>query len=237
VLATTDDPVDDLSAHRELASLPGWTARVAPTFRPDRYLEAGRPGWAEAVRRLGTAADTDTGDYRGFVAALEQRRRYFIEHGAFSADHGHQDAHTEPMALPDAERVFRLALTGEATAAETVAFRRHMVLEMARMSCDDGLVMTLHPGAHRDHHTASARAFGPDTGSDIPQTTEYTRALRPLLERYGHTPTCTWCCSPSTSRCGRASSRRWQASTRRSTSALPGGSSMLPTRSSGSGRR
>jgi glucuronate isomerase len=122
------------------------------------------------------------------VAALEQRRRYFIEHGAFSADHGHQDAHTEPMALPDAERVFRLALTGEATAAETVAFRRHMVLEMARMSCDDGLVMTLHPGAHRDHHTASARAFGPDTGSDIPQTTEYTRALRPLLERYGTHP-------------------------------------------------
>lgn len=188
VLATTDDPADDLSAHRELASLPGWGARVAPTFRPDRYLEAGRPDWPEAVGRLGAAADVDTGDYHGFVQALEQRRRYFIENGAFSADHGHQDAHTEPMPVKDAERVFRLACRSEATDSETVAFRRHMVLEMARMSCDDGLVMTVHPGAHRDHHSASARAYGPDTGSDIPQTTEYTRALRPLLERYGTHP-------------------------------------------------
>ena len=188
VLATTDDPADDLSAHRELASVPGWNARIAPTFRPDRYLEPGRPGWPAAVDRLGAAAEVDTGDYHGFVRALEQRRRYFIEHGAFSADHGHQYAHAEPMAVTDAERVFRLARMGEATEAEAVAFRRHMVLEMARMSCDDGLVMTVHPGAHRDHHTASALAYGPDTGSDIPQATEYTGALRPLLERYGTHP-------------------------------------------------
>jgi glucuronate isomerase len=140
------------------------------------------------VDRLGEAAGVETGDYRGFVAALEARRRYFVEHGALSADHGHQDAGTEPMTDADAERVFRLASRGEATDAEVLAFRRHMVLEMARMSCDDGLVMTLHPGAHRNHHPASHEAFGPDTGSDIPQATEYTTSLRPLLERYGTHP-------------------------------------------------
>ncbi|HET6165505.1 MAG TPA: glucuronate isomerase [Marmoricola sp.] len=188
VLATTDDPVDDLAAHRALTADESWTARVTPTFRPDRYLEAGRPGWREAVDRLGEVAGVDTGDYHGFVAALEARRRYFVEHGALSADHGHQDAGTEPMAEADAERVYRLALRGEATYDEVLAFRRHMVLEMARMSCDDGLVMTLHPGAHRNHHPASHKAFGPDTGSDIPQATEYTTSLRPLLERYGTHP-------------------------------------------------
>jgi len=188
VLATTDDPADDLSAHQALAADPTWTARVAPTFRPDRYLEAGQPGWREAVDRLGEAAGIETGDYRGYVAALEQRRRYFVENGAFSADHGHLDAGTEPLSDAEAERVFGLASRGEATPAEALAFRRHMVLEMARMSCDDGLVMTLHPGAHRNHHPASHAAYGPDTGSDIPQTTEYTNALRPLLERYGTHP-------------------------------------------------
>jgi glucuronate isomerase len=188
VLATTDDPADDLADHEALASDPGFDARVTPTFRPDRYLEVAKPGWREAVDRLGEVAGVETGDYRGYVRALEERRRYFREHGAFSADHGHQDAVTEPMTDAEAERVFRLASTGEATEAETTAFRRHMVMEMARMSCDDGLVMTLHPGAHRNHHTPSAQAYGPDTGSDIPQTTEYTTALRPLLERYGTHP-------------------------------------------------
>ena len=63
-----------------------------------------------------------------------------------------------------------------------------MLLEMARMSCDDGLVMTLHPGVRRDHHRPTAARFGPDTGSDIPMRVEFTDALRPLLERYGTHP-------------------------------------------------
>jgi glucuronate isomerase len=188
VLATTDDPADDLSAHRDLAAAPGWAGKVRPTFRPDRYLEAGRPGWRADVDRLGAAAGVETGDYAGFVRALEERRRHFVEHGAFSADHGHADAGTEALTDAEAARIFRLASAGAASAAETTAFRRHLVLEMARMSCDDGLVMTLHPGSFRDHHPASARAYGPDLGADIPQATEYTRALRPLLERYGTHP-------------------------------------------------
>ena len=52
--------------------------------------------------------------------------------------------------------------------AEATAFRRHMLFEMARMSCDDGLVMSLHCGVRRDHHSATAARFGPDVGADIP---------------------------------------------------------------------
>jgi glucuronate isomerase len=66
--------------------------------------------------------------------------------------------------------------------------RRHLLLEMARMSCDDGLVMTLHPGVRRGHHGPTTAAFGPDTGNDIPIRAEFTDALRPLLERYGTHP-------------------------------------------------
>ena len=187
-LATTDDPADDLAAHAALAADPTWNARVAPTFRPDRYLEPARPDWRATVQRLGEVAGVEVGDYAGYIGALEARRRYFIEHGAVSTDHGHADAVAIPLDPADAARIYRSALAGEATEAEAIAFRHHMVVEMARMSCDDGLVMTLHPGAHRNHHTESHRTYGPDTGSDIPQRTEYTRALRPLLERYGTHP-------------------------------------------------
>ena len=56
------------------------------------------------------------------------------------------------------------------------------------MSCDDGLVMTIHPGVRRNHHGATSERFGSDTGHDIPVRTEFTDALRPLLERFGTHP-------------------------------------------------
>ena len=188
VLATTDDPADDLEAHARLGADPEVMTRVAPTFRPDRYLEPARPGWADAVKRLGTVADTDVGDYAGYVTALEQRRRFFIAHGAVSADHSHADAVAAPLERAEAERIYRAALAGQVSEAEATAFRRHMVLEMAGMSCDDGLVMTLHPGVRRNHHPDTFARYGPDTGHDIPIATEFTDALRPLLSRYGTHP-------------------------------------------------
>ena len=188
VLATTDDPADDLEVHARLNADPDLPTRVTPTFRPDRYLEPAQSGWADAVKRLGAAAETDTGDYAGYVAALEERRRYFVAHGAVSADHSHADAVAAPLERAEAERVYRAALAGQVTEAEATAFRRHMILEMARMSCADGLVMTLHPGIRRNHHPDTLARFGADAGADIPRAVEFTEALRPLLGRYGTHP-------------------------------------------------
>ena len=188
VLATTDDPCDDLAAHTALAADSGWKGRVVPTFRPDAYLEPAQRGWAERVQRLGETAGVDTGTYAGYVRALEERRRYFVDHGATSADHSHLDVRTDPLDPAEASRIFTAALAGQAGSNEMVAFRRHMLGEMARMSCDDGLVMTVHPGVCRGHHGPTTDRFGADTGNDIPVHVEFTQALRPLLQRYGTHP-------------------------------------------------
>ena len=188
VLATTDDPASDLSAHAALRADPSWHGRVIPTFRPDRYLEPAEVGWRGALTRLEQASGVDAGDYAGYLAALGQRRRYFIDQGAVSADHSHADARTDPLEPAEAARIYRAALAGDATAGECVAFRRNMLLEMARMSCEDGLVMTLHPGVRRHHHLPTYERFGADTGSDIPMRVEFTDALRPLLNRFGTHP-------------------------------------------------
>ncbi|MEE6271951.1 glucuronate isomerase [Georgenia wangjunii] len=188
VLATTDDPLDDLAAHRALAADPTFTGRVVPTFRPDRFLELGRADWPELARRLGEVAGIDTGDYSGYVAALEARRRYFVEHGAVSSDHSHADVGTEPLAPQEAAHIYAAALRGEATTEETVAFRRHMMSETARMATQDGLVMTLHPGVRRNHDPQNLVNYGADAGSDIPIAVEFTQALQPLLGRYGNHP-------------------------------------------------
>jgi glucuronate isomerase len=185
VLATTDDPCSELAAHSALAADPTLPGRVIPSFRPDRYLEASEPGWSAAVVALAAAAGIDTGDYAGYLSALRERRRYFIARGTVSADHSHPDVRTDPLEPAVAARIYRAALAGEATFGEATAFRRHMLLEMARMSCEDGLVMTLHPGVRRGHHRPTFETLGPDTGHDIPIRIELTDALRPLLERFG----------------------------------------------------
>ena len=185
VLATTDDPCDDLAQHAALAADPSFDGRVVPTFRPDRYLEPARPDFAQLMGRLAEASGEDTGDFPGYQRALAQRRRHFKEHGAVSADHSHPDVVTVELSPSEAARIFTAALRGEATAEESTALRRHMLVEMAQMSIDDGLVMTLHPGVHRNHHAPTLEAFGPDTGHDIPVAVEFTRALQPLLGRFG----------------------------------------------------
>ena len=156
-----------------------------PTFRPDRLLEAGQSGWRRGVRRARRGVRHRHRRLRRVHRGPEQRRRFFIAHGATAADHGHADARTDPLDPADASRIYRAALADGATAAEAVAFRRHMVLEMARMSCEDGLVTTIHPGVVRGHHGPTAARFGPDTGHDVPVSIEPTNALRPLLERFG----------------------------------------------------
>jgi glucuronate isomerase len=185
VLATTDDPCDDLRYHRAIAEDPAFDGRVVPTFRPDRYLE---PAGADFPRLMGTLADAsgeDTGDFAGYLRALAQRRAYFKDHGAVSADHSHTDVVTLELDRAEASRIYAAALTGSATPSEALALRRHLLVEMARMSVEDGLVMTLHPGVYRNHHGPTAAAFGADSGNDIPVATEFTRGLQPLLERFG----------------------------------------------------
>jgi glucuronate isomerase len=95
---------------------------------------------------------------------------------------------TESLSTSEAEAVFMRARRGDADAADAAAFTAHMLMEMARMSVEDGLVMQLHPGSFRSHNVSVAARFGRDTGGDIPVATEYTRNMRPLLNRFGNEP-------------------------------------------------
>ncbi len=76
--------------------------------------------------------------------------------------------------------------SGQATAEQAELFRAQMLTEMARMSLDDGLVMQIHPGSFRNHNLGLFERYGRDKGGDIPVATEYVRALKPLLDRFGN---------------------------------------------------
>jgi glucuronate isomerase len=53
------------------------------------------------------------------------------------------------------------------------------------MSLDDGLVMQIHPGSWRNHSPLVMDRFGRDKGVDIPTSTDYVAALKPMLDAVG----------------------------------------------------
>jgi glucuronate isomerase len=187
LLATTDPATSDLSAHARL-SANGFGPRIIPTFRPDAVLYVDRPGWRSDITTLGRLADIDTTSYQGYLQALRRRRQDFVAAGALATDHGHTTADTTPLPDAEAARIYADARHGRVTAAEVEAFAAHMLFQMAEMSCEDGLVMQIHPGVLRDHHHGIAETFGADKGFDIPVAVEYTRAVRPMLQAFGHSP-------------------------------------------------
>jgi glucuronate isomerase len=188
VISTTDPATSELAEHAKLAA-DGLGDRVLPTFRPDAVVYLDRPNWREDIAELGRVSGVDTTTYDGFLEALRARRAAFVAAGARATDHGHFLADTTPMEVNDARKLFFRVLGGaEATAAEVDAFAADLLFQMAEMSCEDGLVMQIHPGVLRDHNTAVRKEYGQDKGYDIPAQTEFTRALRPMLDRFGTDP-------------------------------------------------
>lgn len=186
VMATTDDPMDTLEPHDRVAADDSFTGRMLPTFRPDAYVQFAKPGFADSVRRLIEEAGDGLTGYAGYLRAMQNRRRYFIDHGAVSADHGTHDALTLKLDDAEADRLLQKGLSGDFTFEEAHAFEANMTYQFARMAVEDGLVMTIHPGVHRNHSPETFAEFGADTGHDIPFQMEYTRSLQPLLADFGN---------------------------------------------------
>jgi glucuronate isomerase len=185
VLATTESPLDPLVHHKAIRES-GWKGRVITAFRPDPVVDPEFEGFRENLAELGRITGKDTAIWDGYLAALADRRLYFKSYGATSTDHGHPTAATADLARAEAEKLFDIVRRGGATANEAELFRAQMLTEMARMSLEDGLVMQIHPGSFRNHNDLVFQRFGRDKGADIPSGTEYVRALKPLLDRFGN---------------------------------------------------
>lgn len=185
-IATTDNALDPLSDHQTIAKS-DWSGRVLPTYRPDAIIDPDTPDFAANLAELGRLTGKDTQTWAGYLDAHRVRRAYFIEQGATATDHGHAAPTTADLPAATATALFDKIVAGDGTAADHALFRAQMLTEMAGMSIDDGLVMQLHPGSHRNHAPQILQTFGPDKGFDIPKAVDYTTALKPLLNKYGLT--------------------------------------------------
>jgi len=187
VLATTDGAADKLSNHQKIRES-NWNGRVVPSFRPDSVIDLSRWNWREEIGALESTTGMEINSFKSFLKALEERREFFKSMGATSTDQGVFSPYTRELSPVEVETIFQRALKGKVTAENAASFNAHMLMEMARMSMEDGLVMQIHPGSYRNHNQKIFEKFGLDKGCDIPVQTEYTRNLHELLNKYGNDP-------------------------------------------------
>jgi len=187
VIATTDPAWADLADHHRLAA-DGFGERIVPTFRPDPLLLLDNPNLVADLAATGAACGVDIVDYHSYLDALHAQRLRFKAAGARATDHGPATPDTTPMPADQAAALFDAVLLGRQapTPAQVAAFSAHMLYQMAAMACEDGLVMQIHPGVARSHSTHIRTRYGTDKGFDIPVAVEYTRAVQPMLDAFGH---------------------------------------------------
>ena len=190
LLATTESPLDSLVHHQKIRqrNLP---CKIITTFRPDTLIDPTSVGFATNLLELERLTGIATDSFAGYLAALKQRRAFFKSMGATATDHSAITAQTVALSHSEAAHLYQTVKSGVCTPREAEIFHGMMLMTMAEMSMDDGLVMQIHCGSLRNHNAQIYRKHGADKGADVPVAMEYVRALRPLLERYGNTPRLT----------------------------------------------
>ena len=193
VVCTTDDPIDTLASHQEIASQANYPTKILPTFRPDKAMKIGDShafnAWCDL---LAERSGGDTSSFAGFLDALRQRHDYFHANGARLSDHGLEFCPGEFASDEEAAKIFSKARAGEVVTHEEVQrFMGNVMLFTGRLDAEKNWTKQLHLGALRNNNSRGVRTLGPDTGfdsiGDWPQAQSLSRYLD-RLESDGKLP-------------------------------------------------
>lgn len=165
-LCSTDDPVDDLRYHQQIAKSKLW-ARVYPCFRPDRALAIGTPEFAPWLKQLEKSANVNIRSLNSFLDALHKRHDYFHSLGCRLSDHGLNYCFATPCSERTAARIFAQARAGKpVNQDEHLQFASFLMLFFGRLDAEKGWTKQLHLGALRNVNTLARQRVGADTGFD-----------------------------------------------------------------------
>lgn len=183
-VCTTDDPCDDLSAHRRHASS-GDSVKLLPTFRPDKARAVHRgSAWREWVARLEQASGMEIRDLAAFREALASRHDFFAHHGCKLSDHSLEAFDGESLSGEEAAALFSSALRGgDIASGDAARFSNYLMGYFAELDSAKNWVRQLHVGALRNPNGAALRDLGPDTGFDAIADFTYIAPLGRLLDR------------------------------------------------------
>ncbi len=170
VVCTTDDPLDTLDSHRQIAES-GWSIKVLPTWRPDRVL-AFALGQMEAWNKYLDSLSEITGirikRYDDLIDALRIRHKYFHDHGCRLSDHGLNTFPTGYGSLSSLDEEFRTLRQGGTVLDQKnlSGLAARILFDLSCLDAEKGWVQQFHIGAMRNTNTRMISLLGPDTGFD-----------------------------------------------------------------------
>lgn len=187
-LCTTDDPIDNLSDHKQIAAS-GFEIKVLPTFRPDKAMAVDDEIiFVEYVNALSEASGQTIRSLADYKAAIKSRHDFFHAVGCRLSDHGLEHIYAEEFTNEEIELIFDRLITGKLISKkEKWQFKSAMLVYFAHLDHARGWTQQFHLGALRNNNARLLGALGPDTGFDSIGDFEQARPLSAFLNHLDST--------------------------------------------------
>lgn len=182
VICTTDDPVDDLRWHDVIAQDESFSAKVLPTFRPDKSFNIDKATFKPWIAKLEETVGYSIETVDALLKALGERVAYFHEKGCRISDHGLDVVQYKSPDLSAAQNAFMKAMNGEALSYDEVAvFKGTVQNYLGKAYAKHGWAMQIHIGALRNNNKRMFEVLGPDTGFDSVNDATFAAELSQML--------------------------------------------------------
>ncbi|MEA1875288.1 MAG: glucuronate isomerase [Bacteroidota bacterium] len=178
VVCTTDDPIDDLSAHEKIAK-DEFEIKVLPTFRADKAcMVTSVESYNQYLDQLSEKSGIEIRNYDDLINALQNRHDFFHSRGCRLSDHGLNTFNSTNGQVDAVDSVFAKLRNGNHPSHDQLIQMQTTILwELAIMDHEKGWVQQFHYGALRNNNTDMLSRTGPDTGFDSIGDTSVASAM------------------------------------------------------------
>ena len=168
LVATTDDPISDLSYHQALRAEEAENQfKVVPTFRPDKIMNIGGADFSAYMQALAQKTTAELQTLADLVEVLRQRVAYFHQVGGRLADHGLNTFYYEAASDSELAAILATGLaSGTLTALEVKQYQTFVQLTLMKLYTEFDWTMQMHMNVFRNDSVVNFAAIGPDAGFD-----------------------------------------------------------------------
>ncbi|RKR08035.1 D-glucuronate isomerase [Maribacter vaceletii] len=184
LVCTTDDPIDSLEYHIQIANSDCKT-KVYATWRPDKAMAVDDPeSYNDYIDKLSEVSEISINTLEDLYKALNKRHDFFAEIGCKLSDHGIEEFYAGDYSEEEVKIIFSKVRSGnKLTAVEIRKFQSAMMYELGIMDHKKGWVQQFHYGAIRNNNTRLLSKLGPDTGFDSIHDVNSAAAMSKFLDR------------------------------------------------------
>ncbi len=167
LICTTDDPIDSLEYHKQIADDDTFDVQVLPAWRPDKAMNIEKPDYLDYLAKLAEISGISINTFADLKNALLKRLDFFASMGCNVSDHGLEYVMYQPASDEEIEAIFAKRKSGATlTRQEELQYKTAFMLFVGKQYHRLNWVMQLHYGCKRDNNTLRYNQLGPDTGYD-----------------------------------------------------------------------